>query len=391
MGKITDGDADMEDEDLIAREDMVITVTHGGYVKRTPLALYRTQHRGGKGRSGMATKDEDAVTRVFSASTHTPVLFFATNGKAYKLKTWRLPLGNPQSRGKAFVNLLPIEPGDSIMNVLPLPENEAEWGNYDIMFATRSGDVRRTKLSDFATVNRAGKIAMKLEEGDGIIGVATCTDADDFLLTSRGGKAIRFPVGDVRVFKGRDSTGVRGIKLANGDEVVSLSLLYHSDATSAEARAYLKQASAARRAESGEAEAPVEVEDDADDGLEEAALTSERYATLGAREQFVLTLSQTGFGKRSSSYEYRVTGRGGSGIVAIGLGKKNSAVIASFPVEESDDLMMISDGGQTIRVAVSGISIQGRAAQGVTVFRVDDGERVVSVERIEDVSEVESA
>jgi len=259
------------------------------------------------------------------------------------------------------------------------------------MFATASGDIRRNALSDFARVNANGKIAMKLEEGDGIIGVATCTDADDFLLTSRGGKAIRFPVGDVRVFKGRDSTGVRGIKLANGDEVVSLSLLYHSDATSAEARAYLKQASAARRAESGEAEAPVEVEDDADDGVEEAALTSERYATLGAREQFVLTLSQTGFGKRSSSYEYRVTGRGGSGIVAIGLGKKNSAVIASFPVEESDDLMMISDGGQTIRVAVSGISIQGRAAQGVTVFRVDDGERVVSVERIEDVSEVESA
>jgi DNA gyrase subunit A len=290
-----------------------------------------------------------------------------------------------------MVNLLPLAEGERITTILALPENDTEWDKLNVVFATKSGDVRRNQLSDFAQVNKNGKIAMKLAEGDGIIGVATCTDADDFLLTSRGGKAIRFPVGDVRVFKGRDSTGVRGIKLANGDEVVSLSLLYHSDATSAEARAYLKQASAARRAESGEAEAPVEVEDDADDGVEEVALTSERYATLGAREQFVLTLSQTGFGKRSSSYEYRVTGRGGSGIVAIGLGKKNSAVIASFPVEESDDLMMISDGGQTIRVAVSGISIQGRAAQGVTVFRVDDGERVVSVERIEDVSEVESA
>jgi DNA gyrase subunit A len=225
---------------------------------------------------------------------------------------------------------------------------------------------------------------MKLEAGDGIIGVATCTEAEDFLLTSRGGKAIRFPVGDVRVFKGRDSTGVRGIKLAPGDEVVSLALLYHSDATSPEARAYLKQASAARRAESGEAEAPVEIEEDAEEGVEEATLTAERYAALGAREQFVLTMSQTGFGKRTSSYEYRVTGRGGSGIVAIGMGKKNSAVIGSFPVEESDDLMLISDAGQTIRVAVSGVSIQGRAAQGVTVFRVDEGEKVVSVERIAD-------
>jgi DNA gyrase subunit A len=230
---------------------------------------------------------------------------------------------------------------------------------------------------------------MKLAPGDGIIGVATCTDADDFLLTSRGGKAIRFPVADVRVFKGRDSTGVRGIKLGASDEVVSLALLYHSDASSAEARAYLKQASAARRAESGEAEAPVEAEEDTEEGVEEATLTPERYAALGAREQFVLTMSQTGFGKRSSSYEYRVTGRGGSGIVAIGMGKKNSAVIGSFPVEDSDDLMLISDAGQTIRVAVSGISVQGRAAQGVTVFRVDEGERVVSVERIADVGEGE--
>jgi DNA gyrase subunit A len=387
--ELIDAETEMEDEALIEREEVAVTVTHAGYIKRTPLAEYRVQGRGGKGRSGMATRDEDFVTSLFVASTHAWLLFFSSTGMAYKLKVWRLPEARIAGKGKAMVNLLPLAEGERITTILALPENDTEWDKLNVVFATKSGDVRRNQLSDFAQVNKNGKIAMKLAEGDGIIGVAICTDADDFLLTSRGGKAIRFPVGDVRVFKGRDSTGVRGIKLANGDEVVSLSLLYHSDATSAEARAYLKQASAARRAESGEAEAPVEVEDD--DGVEEAVLTSERYATLGAREQFVLTLSQTGFGKRSSSYEYRVTGRGGSGIVAIGLGKKNSAVIASFPVEESDDLMMISDGGQTIRVAVSGISIQGRAAQGVTVFRVDDGERVVSVERIEDVSEVESA
>ncbi len=383
--ELIDAEIEMEDEALIEREDVAVTVTHAGYIKRTPLAEYRVQGRGGKGRSGMATRDEDFVTSLFVASTHAWLLFFSSTGMAYKLKVWRLPEARIAGKGKAMVNLLPLAQGERITTILPLPENETEWEKLNVVFATKSGDVRRNQLSDFAQVNKNGKIAMKLEPGDGIIGVDTCTDADDFLLTTRGGKAIRFPVGDVRVFKGRDSTGVRGIKLAPGDEVVSLSLLYHSDASSAEARAYLKQASAARRAESGEAEAPVEIEDDAEEGVEEATLTPERYAGLGAREQFVLTLSQTGFGKRSSSYEYRVTGRGGSGIVAIGMGKKNSAVIASFPVEESDDLMMISDGGQTIRVAVSGISIQGRAAQGVTVFRVDEGERVVSVERIADV------
>ncbi len=383
--ELIDAEIELEDEALIEREDVAVTVTHNGYIKRTPLAEYRVQGRGGKGRSGMATRDEDFVTSLFVASTHAWLLFFSSTGMAYKLKVWRLPEARIAGKGKAMVNLLPLAEGERITTILPLPENEAEWESLNVVFATRSGDVRRNQLSDFAQVNKNGKIAMKLAEGDGIIGVATCTDADDFLLTTRGGKAIRFPVGDVRVFKGRDSTGVRGIKLAASDEVVSLALLYHSDATSAEARAYLKQASAARRAESGEAEAPVEADEDAEEGVEEATLTSERYAALGAREQLVLTMSQTGFGKRSSSYEYRVTGRGGSGIVAIGMGKKNSAVIASFPVEESDDLMLISDAGQTIRVAVSGISVQGRAAQGVTVFRVDEGEKVVSVERIADV------
>ncbi len=387
--ELIDAETELEDEALIEREEVAVTVTHNGYIKRTPLAEYRVQGRGGKGRAGMATRDEDFVTSLFAASTHAWLLFFSSTGMAYKLKVWRLPEARIAGKGKAMVNLLPLAQGERITTILPLPEDEAEWDKLNVVFATKSGDVRRNQLSDFAQVNKNGKIAMKLEAGDGIIGVATCTEAEDFLLTSRGGKVIRFPVGDVRVFKGRDSTGVRGIKLARfgeegGDELVSLALLYHSDATSPEARAYLKQASAARRAESGEAEAPVEAEEDAEEGVEEATLTPERYAALGAREQFVLTMSQTGFGKRTSSYEYRVTGRGGSGIVAIGMGKKNSAVIASFPVEESDDLMLISDAGQTIRVAVSGISVQGRAAQGVTIFRVDEGEKVVSVERIAD-------
>jgi DNA gyrase subunit A len=387
--ELIDADVEIEDEALIEREDVAVTVTHAGYIKRTPLADYRVQGRGGKGRSGMATRDEDFVTSLFVANTHAPMLFFSSTGMAYKLKVWRLPEARIAGRGKAMVNLLPLSEGERITAILALPENESEWEKLNVIFATKSGDVRRNALSDFVQVNKSGKIAMKLAAEDGIIGVATCTERDDFLLTTRLGKCIRFPVGDVRVFKGRDSTGVRGVKLASGDAVVSLSLLYHSDATSPEARAYLKQANAARRAageeDSGVEEAPDLSEDGAEEGVEEATLSSERYAQLGAREQFVLALSATGFGKRSSSYEYRVTGRGGSGIVAMGMGKKNAAIIGAFPVEESDDLMLISDRGQTIRVAVGGISIQGRAAQGVTVFRLDEGERCVSVERIADV------
>ncbi len=383
--ELIDAEVEFEDEALIEREDVAVTVTHAGYIKRTPLAEYRVQGRGGKGRSGMATRDEDFVTRLFVANTHAPMLFFSSTGMAYKLKVWRLPEARISGRGKAMVNLLPLGPDERITTILALPD-ESEWEKLHVVFATRSGDVRRNALSDFVQVNKSGKIAMKLAEGDRIIGVATCTEDDDFLLTTKLGKAIRFAVTDVRVFKGRDSTGVRGIKLAEGDEIVSLSLLYHSDATSPEARAYLKQASAARRAESGEPEVEVE-ETDAEEGVEEATLTPERYAALGAREQFVLAVSSGGFGKRTSSYEYRVTGRGGSGIVAIGMGKKNSAVIAAFPVEESDDLMLISDGGQTIRIAVADVSIQGRAAGGVTIFKVDEGEKVVSVERIADVGE----
>jgi DNA gyrase subunit A len=385
--ELVDGDVEIEDEALIEREDVAITVTHAGYIKRTPIAEYRVQGRGGKGRAGMATRDEDFVTNLFVASTHAPMVFFSSTGMAYKLKVWRLPEARIQGKGKAMVNLLPLGEAERITTILPLPEDEAQWEKLNVVFATKSGDIRRNELSDFANINRSGKIAMKLGDGDKILGVEICTERDDVLLTTRLGKCIRFAVTDVRVFKGRDSTGVRGVKLADGDEVVSLSLLHHSDAATAEARAYLKQASAARRAATGEEAEAAEETDDADEGTEEATLTTERYAELGAREQFVLAVSQEGFGKRTSSYEYRVTGRGGSGIVALGMGKKNHAIVAAFPVQESDDLMLISDQGQTIRVPVGGISIQGRGAQGVTVFRVDEGERVVSVERVEEVSD----
>jgi len=387
LTELVEAETEVEDEDLIEREEVAVTVTHAGYIKRTPLAEYRVQGRGGKGRAGMATREEDFVTHIFAASTHAPLVFFSSTGMAYKLKVWRLPEAHLQGRGKAMVNLLPLQPGERVTTVLPLPEDEAEWEKLNVVFATKSGDVRRNELSDFANINRNGKIAMKLAAPDGIVGVQTCTEHDDILLTTRLGKCIRFAIGDVRVFKGRDSTGVRGVKLAPGDEVVSLSLLHHSDATTAEARAYLKQASAARRAISGEDGEAVsdDVTDDEDIG-EEATLTQERYAALGAKEQFVLAVSENGYGKRSSSFEYRATGRGGSGIVAMDMGRKNTAIVAAFPVEESDDLMLISDAGQTIRVPVASVSVQRRGSGGVTVFRVDEGERVVAVERIEETS-----
>ncbi len=388
LTELVDAEVEIEDEALIEREEVAVTVTHAGYIKRTPLADYRVQGRGGKGRTGMATREEDFVTHIFVASTHAPLLFFSSTGMAYKLKVWRLPEAPIQGRGKAMVNLLPLQPGERITTVLPLPEDEAQWEKLHVVFATKSGDVRRNELSDFTNINKSGKIAMKLDAGDGIVGVHTCTELNDILLSTRLGKCIRFFVEDVRVFKGRDSTGVRGIKLASGDEVVSLSLLHHSDATTAEARAYLKQASAARRALAGE-EADAQAEDAAvedEESGEEATLTSERYAALGAKEQFIFAASENGFGKRSSSYEYRATGRGGSGIVAMDMGRKNTAIVAAFPVEDSDDLMLISDQGQIIRVPAASVSIQRRGSGGVTVFRVEDGERVVSVERIEETS-----
>ncbi|HZC17776.1 MAG TPA: DNA gyrase C-terminal beta-propeller domain-containing protein, partial [Caulobacteraceae bacterium] len=388
---IIDGDADVEDEDLIAREDMVITVTHGGYVKRTALATYRTQRRGGKGRAGMATKEEDAVTRVFSASTHAPVLFFSSGGKVYKLKVWRLPLGSPTSRGKAFVNLLPIESGETITSILPLPEDEASWERLDVMFATRSGGVRRNKLSDFVQVNRAGKIAMKLDEGDSIIGVGLCTTANDVLLTTGLGRCIRFPVDEVRVFAGRESTGVRGVRLAEGDEVISMAVLHGIDATPAEREAYLKHASAMRAALRGESdEVASAVEDDDELGEDQVSLPLERIAELGAAEEFILTVSSEGFGKRTSAYEYRRTGRGGQGLIAHDLSKKGGRLVASFPVEDSDGILLVTDQGQLIRVPVAGIRTAGRNTSGVTIFRTADDEHVVGVERLEGDGETEA-
>jgi DNA gyrase subunit A len=384
--QIVEGDADLEDEDLIAREEMVITVTHGGYVKRTPLAAYRTQRRGGKGRAGMSTKEEDAVIRVFSASTHAPVLYFSSGGKVYKLKVWRLPVGPPTARGKAFVNLFPIEPGETMTQVLPLPEDEAAWEGLDVMFATRFGTVRRNRLSDFVQVNKSGKIAMKLDEGDAIIGVALCMPSDDVLLTTAVGRCIRFPVEDVRVFAGRESTGVRGIRLGSGDSVISMAILRSVEATPAERAAYLKHAAAVRSAANADGAEPDEATgpDDEEEALEApVSLSLERIAELGAAEQFILTVSSEGFGKRTSAYDYRRTGRGGQGLIAHDLSKRGGRLIASFPVEDSDEILLVSDQGQLIRVPVDEIRIAGRNTQGVVIFRKADGEHVVSVEPIE--------
>ena len=382
--QIVDGDADVEDEDLIVREDMVITVTMGGYVKRTPLANYRTQHRGGKGKSGMATKNEDAVTRVFSASTHAPLLFFTSGGKVYKMKVWRLPLGVANSRGKAFVNLLPIESGETITSILALPEDEATWSGLDVMFATRSGSVRRNKLSDFVDVRRNGKIAMKLDEGDGIVGVAVCNADQDVLLTTAAGRCIRFSVDEVRVFASRDSTGVRGVKLAEGDEVISMAVLRSVDATPAERAAYLKHQRAMLRAAGEEGEdAPAAVEEGEEDG-DETTLTPERIAELGAAEEILLTVSSEGFGKRTSAYDFRRTGRGGQGLAAQDLSKRGGRLVGSFPVEDSDQILLVTDAGQLIRVPVSQIRVAARNTQGVTIFRTAQDEHVVSVERLAD-------
>ncbi|ESQ91799.1 DNA gyrase subunit A [Asticcacaulis sp. AC460] len=390
--QIAESEGDIEDEDLIPREDMVVSVTHSGYVKRTPLSMYREQHRGGKGRSGMTMKDEDAIIGVYTASTHQPMLFFSSTGKAFKLKVWRLPVGNPQSKGKAFVNLLPIELGDNISNILALPEEEAGWDKLDVMFATRSGDIRRNKLSDFANVNRAGKIAMKLEEGDAIVGVAICSDDQDVLLSTSGGRAIRFAVDEVRVFKGRDSTGVRGVRLLGDDTVISMAILKRSDAVAAERAAYLKRASAERAAANGNAddEAPAVVEDEAEETSDIAELTDERYAELKAQEEFILTISDVGFGKRSSSFEFRRTGRGGQGIVAMDMSKRGGKLAACFPIEATDGILLVTQGGQLIRTSVKQVRIAGRNTQGVTIFRTAGGERVVSVERLPDSGEDEA-
>ena len=382
---IIDQEGEMEDEDLIQREDMVVTVSHAGYVKRVPLSTYRAQRRGGKGRSGMQTREEDFVTRLFVASTHTPMLFFSSRGQVYKEKVWRLPQAAPQARGKALINILPLEQGENITTIMPLPEDEATWDKLDVMFATTRGTVRRNKLSDFADVRRSGIIAMKLDEGDSIVDVQICTESDDVLLTSAAGQCIRFAVSDVRVFSGRTSMGVRGINLAEGDKLISQSILRHVEADAEERVAYLKRANAVRRGQT------VEGEENGGSDAEEATgaieLGETRYVDMSANEQFVLTISEKGFGKRTSSYEYRTTNRGGKGIVAMAVTEKNGRLVAAFPLEESDQIMLVTDGGQLIRCPVDGIRIAGRATQGVIVFSTAEGEKVASVERLSDEGE----
>jgi DNA gyrase subunit A len=390
--ELTDGGADMEDEDLIQREDMVVTVTHEGYIKRVPLSIYRAQARGGKGRSGMATKDEDFVTRLFVASTHTPILFFSSRGIVYKEKVWRLPVGTPQSRGKFLRNMLPLQENERITSIMPLPEDEESWGDLDVMFATTRGTVRRNKLSDFTQVNRNGKIAMKLDdEGDEILSVFTCTENDDVLLTSDSGQCIRFPVTDVRVFAGRNSIGVRGISMGDDDRVISMAILGHVEATPAERSTYLKRAAYERKLASGE-EGEEEVVDLTNEEVGEGTeLSDDRYEELKAREQFVLTISEFGYGKRSSSYDFRVIGRGGKGIRATDVSKKDEIgrLVAAFPIENDDQIMMVTNAGKVIRVPVLDIRIASRATKGVTIFRTAEGERVVSVEPISEPQEDE--
>jgi DNA gyrase subunit A len=394
--EIVDIEGEVEDEDLIQREDVVVTVSHKGYIKRVPLSTYRSQRRGGKGRSGMATREEDFVTQMFVASTHTPVLFFSSRGMCYRMKVWRLPAATPQSPGKALVNLLPLEEGEVITSILPLPEDESTWSSLELIFATRSGNVRRNALSDFENINRNGKIAMKLDPewggGDRIVSVAIARPEDDVLLTTAHGQCIRFLIGEeVRLFKGRDSDGVRGIRLEEGDEVISMTILSHVDATPAERLAYLKQAAQMRRA-AGEDETEVPSEQEADEEAESGAdLTPERYAELGGREQFVLTVSENGYGKRTSSYEYRTSGRGGKGIVAMVVNERNGHLVASFPVEDSDQIMLVTDGGKLIRCPVDDVRIAGRNTQGVRIFKTDSDEHVVSVERVSDPGDGEDS
>ncbi|WP_422537502.1 DNA gyrase subunit A [Bartonella apis] len=385
------GGAEMDDEDLIAREEMVVTVSHSGYIKRVPLNTYRAQHRGGKGRSGMTTKDEDFVTRLFVANTHAPVLFFSSRGIVYKEKVWRLPVGTPQSRGKALINLLPLQQGERITTIMPLPEDEESWSELDVMFATTRGTVRRNKLSDFVQVNRNGKIAMKFDDDeDEILSVDTCTENDDVVLTTADGQCIRFAVSDVRVFAGRNSIGVRGINLGEGDKVISMAILEHVEATPAERSAYLKRAVAERRAAGNDSD-DVTITDE-EEATGDAELSDARYNELFQHEQMLLTVSEFGYGKRSSSYEFRISGRGGKGIRATDPSKtaEIGKLVAAFPVEESDQIMLVSDGGKLIRVPVAGIRIAGRSTKGVTIFDTAENEKVVSVERISESEDEDS-
>jgi DNA gyrase subunit A len=378
---IEDVEFEADVEDLIQREDMVVTVSHAGYIKRVPLSTYRAQRRGGRGRAGMSTKEEDFVSQLFVANTHTPVLFFSSRGMVYELKVYRLPLGTPQARGKALVNLLPLDEGETISTVMPQPDDEARASELSVMFATQSGTVRRNSLSDFSIIKANGKIAMKLDEGDRLIAVLPCSaEEHDVLLATRQGKSIRFPVSDVRLFQGRTSTGVRGIALGAGDGVISMSILRHVEATSEERENYLRWAGARRRGGEGEP------------ATAEPGLPPERLTELESAEEFILSVADDGFGKRSSAYEYRITNRGGKGIDNLDLGRGNgrdsqAEVVAAFPVQAQDQVMLVTNGGQLIRLPVADIRIAGRTTRGVTLFRVSEDERVVSVTRLAEVAE----
>ena len=378
---IEDSSSDQDIEDLIQREDMVITVSHSGYIKRVPLSTYRAQRRGGRGRSGMQTRDEDFVSQIFVANTHTPVLFFTSRGMVFQLKVYKLPIGTPQSRGKAMVNILPLAAGEKISTVMPLPADPASWERMTVVFATSRGDVRRNALAEFTSIKVNGKIAMKLADdgGERLIGVQPARDDQNVLLATRLGKCIRFALDDVRVFASRNSTGVRGVKLADGDEVISLSLLRHVAGTVEERATYLRHAALLRR---GTDTPEPEADDGETAGAPQVSLSEMRLAELSAAEEFLLTVSENGFGKRSSAYEYRVTGRGGSGIANMEITDKTGPVVETFPVGPADQIMLVTDRGQLIRTPVDDIRIAGRKTQGVTLFRVETGERVVSVSHL---------
>ena len=376
--EIVEWSGDMEDEDLIEREDMVVTVTSGGYIKRTPLIDFRAQRRGGKGLAGMQTKDEDVVTTLFVANTHTQLLFFTTDGMAYKLKTWRLPLGGRTAKGKAIVNILPIPVGVSIAAIMPVDVEEKEWDNLQIIFATSAGDVRRNALSDFTNVRSNGKIAMDLNEGIELVNARIAGEDDDVMLFTDSGRAIRFSTTAVRVFKGRKSTGVRGIKLLGTDKVVSMSVIRHFIATPDERSAYLKM----RRAVSGLVDEETSL--DEEEVSENATISPDRYAEMSAAENLILTITAGGAGKLSSSHDYPVRGRGGMGVAAMDKTMRGGAIVASFPVELEDQIMLATSNGQSIRVPIEGISFRSRSAGGVKVFNTKESEEVVSVAWIAD-------
>lgn len=380
---IEDGESSVDMEDLIQREDMVVTVSLNGYIKRVPLSTYRAQRRGGKGRSGMATRDEDIVSDVFVANTHSPVLFFTSMGRVYQLKAYRLPLATPQARGRPMINLLPLSGGETISTVMVLPEEETLWDEMFVMFATSRGNVRRNRLSDFLNIQANGKIAMKLDEGEKLIAVQTCTENDDVLLSTRKGKCIRFHMDEIRIFVGRASNGVRGIRLSQDDEVISMGILGQMTLSTEERDAYLRQVAKARQAESGlEGEENGEGNGEEENSSDTLKLSSQRIQELAACEQFILTVTEQGFGKRSSSYSYRTTGRGGMGVDSIVVNDRNGGVVASFPVDPTDQIMLVTDSGQLIRCPVHDIRIAGRRTQGVTIFRVGEEEKVAAVSRI---------